>query len=72
MVPRPFLPQFIQDTSKLTFNGWALDGFLKVLWYYDPTQNIFSVLKWHILTILLMAATFLLIANWRAKRWTVA
>lgn len=72
MIPRPFLPEFIRETSKLTFNGWALDGFLKVVWYYDPTQNIFVTLKWHILVILLMAAAFLYLATWRAKKWAVA
>lgn len=72
MIPRPFLPEFIRETSKLTFNGWALDGFLKVLWYYDPTQSVFITLRWHILVILLMAAAFLYVATWRAKKWAVA
>ncbi len=72
MVPRPFLPEFIRDTSKLTFNGWALDGFLKVLWYYDPGQNIFVSLQWHIAVILMMAGGFLMVATWRAQRWGVA
>ncbi len=72
MVPRPFLPEFVKNTSKLTFNGWALDGFLKVLWYYDPTQGIVGVLKWHLAVILFMSIGFFLIAALRAKRWTVA
>ena len=72
MIPRPFLPEFVRETSKLTFNGWALDGFLKVLWYYDPTQNILVTLSTHVLVILLMAAAFLWIATVRAKKWAVA
>lgn len=72
MIPRPFLPEFVRETSKLTFNGWALDGFLKVLWYYDPTENILFTLRTHILVILLMAAAFLWIATARAKKWAVA
>lgn len=72
MVPRPFLPEFIRNTSQLTFNGWALDGFLKVLWYYDPSENVFTTLQMHIAVILMMAVGFLLVATWRAKCWAVA
>lgn len=72
MIPRPFLPEFVRDTSKLTFNGWALDGYLKVLWYYDPTTPILQTLTWHIVVILLMAVGFLGLAMWRAKRWSFA
>lgn len=72
MIPRPFLPEFVRETSKLTFNGWALDGFLKVLWYYDPTQNILITISTHVLVILLMAAAFLWIATVRAQKWAVA
>ncbi|MCR9199483.1 MAG: ABC transporter permease [Planctomycetaceae bacterium] len=72
MIPRPFLPSFVRETSKLTFNGWALDGFLKVLWYYDPDSSIFATLSVHILVILLMAAAFFAIAQWRVRRWAIA
>lgn len=72
MIPRPFLPEFVRDTSKLTFNGWALDGYLKVLWYYDPASPILQTLTWHIIVILLMAFGFLGLAMWRAKRWSYA
>ncbi|MEP3478929.1 MAG: ABC transporter permease [Fuerstiella sp.] len=72
MIPRPFLPEFVQETSKLTFNGWALDGYLKVLWYYDPATPILQTLTWHLIVILLMAAGFLGLALWRAKRWSFA
>lgn len=72
MIPRPFLPSFVRETSKLTFNGWALDGFLKVLWYYDPDSSIFATLSVHILVILLMAAAFFAIAQYRIRRWAIA
>lgn len=72
MIPRPFLPEFVQETSKLTFNGWALDGYLKVLWYYDPATPILQTLTWHLTVILLMAAGFLSLATWRARRWSFA
>ena len=72
MIPRPFLPEKVQATSKLTFNGWSLDGFLRVLWYYDPTQNVVSTIALHVVVILAMAAGFLLLAIWRARKWTFA
>ncbi|MCZ6726087.1 MAG: ABC transporter permease [Acidobacteria bacterium] len=36
MVPRFVMPEFMDIVAKFTFNGWALDGFLKVFWYDDP------------------------------------
>lgn len=72
MIPRPFLPEFVRETSKLTFNGWALDGYLKVLWYYDPSRPILETLTWHIVVILLMALGFLGLAMLRARRWSFA
>ena len=72
MIPRPFLPSFVRETSKLTFNGWALDGYLKVLWYYDPQSAILSTLSLHLLVILLMAAAFFAVAQWRVRQWAVA
>ena len=36
MVPRFVMPDFMGTLAKFTFNGWALDGFLKVFWYDDP------------------------------------
>jgi len=72
MIPRPFLPSFVRETSKLTFNGWALDGYLKVLWYYDPEASILATLSLHVLVILLMATAFFAIAQWRVRRWAIA
>lgn len=72
MVPRHILPEFVRETSKLTFNGWALEGYLKVLWYYDPAVPILQTLTWHLVVIVLMAFGFLSLAMWRAKRWSFA
>lgn len=72
MIPRPFLPEFVRETSKLTFNGWALDGFLKVLWYYDPETSIFVSIGTHMVVILLMAAAFFAVAQWRIRKWAIA
>jgi ABC-2 type transport system permease protein len=40
MVPRFVLPAFMHDIAKFTFNGWALEGFLKVFWYDDPQASL--------------------------------
>ena len=42
MVPRFVMPDFMDTLSKFTFNGWALDGFLKVFWYDDPEAGLLS------------------------------
>ncbi len=40
MVPRIFMPDFMDTLAMFTFNGWALDGFLKVFWYDDPAAGV--------------------------------
>ena len=36
MVPRFVMPDFMNTTALFTFNGWALDGYLKIFWYERP------------------------------------
>ncbi len=40
MMPRFVMPDFMDTLALFTFNGWALDGFLKVFWYDDPAAGI--------------------------------
>ncbi|GAB5402468.1 MAG: ABC transporter permease [Aureliella sp.] len=40
MIPRYIMSDSMQRLGKLTFNGWALDGFKKVFWYDLPPQAI--------------------------------
>jgi ABC-2 type transport system permease protein len=39
MVPRFVMPDFMNTTVLFTFNGWALDGYLKVFWHDDPAPR---------------------------------
>src|SRR5262249_39671956 len=60
MVPRFVMPKFMETTALFTFNGWALDGFLKVFWYADPrstpAQMLTAVIpQLSVLTILAIA-----------------
>lgn len=72
MVPRFVLPESIARLSKLTFNGWALDGFLKVFWYDDPADGVVATLRSIVPEIaVLLAATlvFMVTARMLARRW---
>jgi ABC-2 type transport system permease protein len=72
MVPRFVMPEFIHQTSRLTFNGWALDGFLKVFWYNVPGESMLLSILPEVAVLLAMAAVFLGIAMKCAQRWSVA
>lgn len=69
MAPKFIMPTFVQQTSLAAFNSWALDGFLKVFWYYDDQTPILKALAPQIGVILAMGATFLTISIVMARRW---
>lgn len=75
MVPRFIMPDFMETTSLFTFNGWALDGYLKVFWYADPQatfgQFLFSLLP-QLAVLSAMAVFFFLAARALARRWESA
>lgn len=74
MVPRVFMPKFMDTLGLLTFNGWAIDGYLKVFWYEDPQASIAAAVfrLWPQVTVLaLLTAVFLAIARLLARRWEV-
>ena len=72
MVPRFIMPDFMKTTSLFTFNGWALDGYLKVFWYDDPQatfgQFVVSLLP-QLAVLAAMAAVLFLAARMLARRW---
>ena len=74
MVPRFAMPDFMHTAAKFTINGWALDGFLKVLWYDDPAATTLEAL-WDLapeLAVLgALAVAFFLAARRLARRWEV-
>jgi ABC-2 type transport system permease protein len=72
MVPRFVMPKFMETAALFTFNGWALDGFLKVFWYNDPratvAQSLASLVP-QIAMLIVLAAVFFGIARTLSKRW---
>jgi ABC-2 type transport system permease protein len=75
MVPRFVAPGVFDTTSKFTFNGWALDGFLKVFWYDDPTNTLPQAVMnlWpQLLAMTLMTVVFMLLARMLSRRWEAA
>jgi ABC-2 type transport system permease protein len=55
----------MQQIGLVTFNAWALDGFLKVFWYEAPLTQL-----WPQLAVLFgLAAVFFTLARHFARRW---
>ncbi len=74
MVPRFIMPAFMDTVALFTFNGWALDGFLKVFWYENPDHTLAQSLLalWPQVAVLVgMTLVFLIIARNVARRWEV-
>jgi ABC-2 type transport system permease protein len=72
MVPRFVMPDFMNTTALFTFNGWALDGYLKVFWYDDPAASLGQAMVGLLPQLLVLsaaAAAFLLAARLIARRW---
>src|SRR4029453_10540163 len=65
MFPRFLMPESVQRMSLVTFNAWALDGFLDVLWRDQPLSAIVP----EVAVLLGWSAIFFLFARRRAKKW---
>jgi ABC-2 type transport system permease protein len=65
MFPRFMMSETMQKIGLVTFNAWALDGYLKVFWYERPLIDLWSQLT--VLTVL--TGVFLLTARVFARRW---
>ncbi|MDY7108768.1 MAG: ABC transporter permease [Planctomycetota bacterium] len=75
MVPKFVAPDVFNLTSLFTFNGWALDGYLKVFWFDDPAAGLAGTLRGLApqLTVLIgMTIVFLFVARLLARRWETA
>jgi len=68
MFPRFLMSESMQRLGLLTFNGWALDGYLKVFWRDAPLVELWPQL----LVLSLLAAVFLAAARLLARRWETA
>lgn len=65
MFPRFMMSDTMQQIGLVTFNAWALDGFLKVFWYEAPLTQL-----WPQLAVLFgLAAVFFTLARRFARRW---
>ncbi len=67
MFPRFMMPEYMQKLGLLTFNGWALDGFIKVFWRNLPILDLWPQLAVLVgITAVLLAVTRLLARRWEA------
>ena len=65
MFPRFLMSETMQKMGLVTFNAWALDGYLKVFWRNAPIVALWP----QVLVLLLLTVVFLGIARTFARRW---
>jgi len=58
----------MQQVGLVTFNAWALDGYLKVFWRDAPLLQLWP----QVLVLTSLAAIFLAAARLFARRWETA
>jgi ABC-2 type transport system permease protein len=65
MFPRFLMSETLQDIGRYTFNSWALDGYIKVLWRDAPL----SALAPELAVLAALTLVFLGLARLLARRW---
>ena len=65
MVPRYVMSETRQQFGKITFNAWALDGYIKVFWRDLPLRDLAPELTVLIATAIMLFA----VARVLARRW---
>ena len=65
MFPRFLMSETMQKMGLITFNAWALDGYLKVFWRNAALWELWP----QVLVLSALAATFLSLARLLARRW---
>ncbi len=68
MFPRFLMSETMQKAGLVTFNAWALDGYLKVFWREAPVWQLWPQL----LVLVTLTAIFLTLARTFARRWETA
>lgn len=68
MFPRFLMSETMQRFGLLTFNGWALDGYLKVFWRAAPLWELWP----QVLVLTVLTLLFLWAARLFARRWEIA
>jgi ABC-2 type transport system permease protein len=58
----------MQRIGLVTFNAWALDGYLKVFWRQAPLVDLWP----QVVVLAMMAAVFLAAARLFARKWEAA
>lgn len=65
MFPRFLMSDTMQQVGLLTFNAWALDGYLKVFWRNAPLWQLWP----QVLVLITLTLLFLGCARLLARRW---
>lgn len=68
MFPRFLMSETMQKFGLLTFNAWALDGYLKVFWRNAAVWQLWP----QVLVLSVLAAVFMTLARTFARRWEAA
>ena len=68
MFPQFLMSETMQKMGLLTFNGWALDGYLKVFWRNAAVRELWP----QMLVLVVLGAIFLGVARLLGRRWEVA
>jgi ABC-2 type transport system permease protein len=68
MFPRFLMSETMQKFGLLTFNAWALDGYLKVFWRNAAVWQLWP----QVLVLAVLALVFMTLARTFARRWEAA
>jgi linearmycin/streptolysin S transport system permease protein len=68
MFPRFLMSPAMQKMGLVTFNTWALDGYLKVFWREARIVELWP----QVLVLAAFTTVFLVTARWLARRWEAA
>jgi linearmycin/streptolysin S transport system permease protein len=68
MFPRFLMSETMQKFGLLTFNAWALDGYLKVFWRNAAVWQLWP----QVLVLAMLATVFMALARTFARRWEAA
>jgi ABC-2 type transport system permease protein len=68
MFPRFLMSETMQKLGLLTFNAWALDGYLKVFWRNAAVWQLWP----QVLVLTVLAGVFMTLARTFARRWEAA
>jgi ABC-2 type transport system permease protein len=62
------MTETMQRMGLVTFNAWALDGYLKVFWRNAALWELWA----QVLVLVFLGAAFMLVARMLARRWEMA